>query len=330
MKIIDIYVSEVGRRLPSKVRSDIEAELKSTLLDMLEDKSQKENRPADESMAKELLKEYGSPEKVASTYLPEKYLISPRIYPTFMMILKIVLVVLLFASVLGMGIQLGQSAFTFGQSATLVGKTLLGLIQGAIQAFGTLVIVFILIEKFMPTANQMTSDWKPDDLLKIEQPDKVKMVDLIFSIVFSTLALVIFNFYPDLISVYIREGNGWVSYPILTAAFFRLLPWLSIIWVLEIALNGLVLRDGIWTKATRFFEIGINILNFVMLLVMVTGPAIVRLPVDWMVELSSLSEATALLVQNQFSIGLRAVFGLVAAIVFLDILRKIYRLWKNR
>jgi len=330
MKIIDFYVSEVGRRLPSKVRSDIEAELKSTLLDMLEDKSQKENRPADESMAKELLKEYGSPEKVASTYLPEKYLISPRIYPTFMMILKIVLVVLLFASVLGMGIQLGQSAFTFGQSATLVGKTLLGLIQGAIQAFGTLVIVFILIEKFMPTANQMTSDWKPDDLLKIEQPDKVKMVDLIFSIVFSTLALVIFNFYPDLISVYIREGNGWVSYPILTAAFFRLLPWLSIIWVLEIALNGLVLRDGIWTKATRFFEIGINILNFVMLLVMVTGPAIVRLPVDWMVELSSLSEATALLVQNQFSIGLRAVFGLVAAIVFLDILRKINRLWKNR
>jgi len=330
MKIIDIYVSEVGRRLPSKVRSDIEAELKSTLLDMLEDKSQKENRPADESMAKELLKEYGSPEKVASTYLPEKYLISPRIYPTFMMILKIVLVVLLFASVLGMGIQLGQSAFTLEQSATLVGKTLLGLIQGAIQAFGTLVIVFILIEKFMPTANQMTSDWKPDDLLKIEQPDKVKMVDLIFSIVFSTLALVIFNFYPDLISVYIREGNGWVSYPILTAAFFRLLPWLSIIWVLEIALNGLVLRDGIWTKATRFFEIGINILNFVMLLVMVTGPAIVRLPVDWMVELSSLSEATAMLVQNQFSIGLRAVFGLVAAIVFLDILRKIYRLWKNR
>jgi hypothetical protein len=329
MRIIDLYVSEVGRRLPAKIRSDIEAELKSTLLDMLEDKSQKENRAADESLAKELLKEYGSPEKVASTYLPEKYLISPRIYPTFVMILKIVLVVLLFASVLGMGVQLGQSAFSLEQSAVLVGKTFLGLFQAAIQALGTLVIVFTLVERFMPTANQMTSDWKPDDLLKIEEPDKVKMVEVILSIVFTTLALVIFNFYPNLISVYIREGNGWVSYPILTAAFFRLLLWLNIIWVLEITLNGLVLRDGIWTKTTRLFEIGIHLLNVALLVVMATGPSIVQLPVDWMVNLSNLGQDTAQLVETQFSNGFRTVLGLVAAIVFLDTLRKVYRVWKK-
>lgn len=329
MRIIDVYASEVGRRLPAKMRSDIETELKSTLLDMLEDKSKRENREPDEQMAKELLKEYGSPDKVASTYLPEKYLISPRVYPTFEMILKIVLVVLLFASVIGLGVQLGQAAPTLEAAAVLVGKTFMGLFQGALQAFGTLVLVFVIIERFVPSANQFSSEWKPEDLLKIEEPDKVKFVEVILSIVFTSLALVIFNFYPDLISAYIREGSGWTRYPILTDAFFRLLLWFNIIWILEITLNGLVLRDAVWTKRTRLFEIGIHLVNVVLLVVMATGPAIVQLPVEWMTNAGQISLETAELVQTQFAMGFRTVLGLVAAIVLLDTLRKIYKVWKG-
>jgi len=39
--LIDNYVSEVGRRLPRKTRSDIEAEIRSILQDMLDERSQK-------------------------------------------------------------------------------------------------------------------------------------------------------------------------------------------------------------------------------------------------------------------------------------------------
>jgi len=69
MKLIDRYVTEVGKRLPLvRGRVDIEKELRSTLEDMLEDRAQKSGKPADEAMEIELLKEYGAPQKVAETY----------------------------------------------------------------------------------------------------------------------------------------------------------------------------------------------------------------------------------------------------------------------
>ncbi len=40
MNLIDIYVSEVGRQLNQKNRSDIEAEIRSTLQDMLDENVQ--------------------------------------------------------------------------------------------------------------------------------------------------------------------------------------------------------------------------------------------------------------------------------------------------
>src|SRR5512134_906098 len=92
MNLIDRYVAEVGRRLALvKGRKDIENELRSTLEDMLEDRSRQAGRPRDEAMEIELLKEYGAPDKVAATYNPHPYLIGPRMFPLFIMILKIVI-----------------------------------------------------------------------------------------------------------------------------------------------------------------------------------------------------------------------------------------------
>ena len=55
MNLIDRYVTEVGKHLPRKNRVDIEAELRSTLEDMLEDRSKQTGRQADEALAAELL-----------------------------------------------------------------------------------------------------------------------------------------------------------------------------------------------------------------------------------------------------------------------------------
>ncbi len=329
MRIIDLYVSEVGRRLPAKTRADIEAELKSTLMDMLEDRAEKANREPDEEMARNLLKEYGSPELVAATYQPAKYLVGPRIYPTFMTILKIVVAVVGIASVVGLGIRLGQIGMAAPESAILVGQTFINLIQSAIQAFGTLVVVFVVLERFTPANKQISSEWKPEDLLKIKEPDRVSMTDVILSIIFATIAIVVFNLYPELISFYQNLNGSWVSYPILSDVFYKFLLWLNIVWILEIILYGLVLRDNVWTKKTRVFEIGIKIINIVLLVAMAAGPSIVQLPVDWMQNVANMSAETALLVQTQFATGFRVVLGLVAAILFLDTLRKIYQFFKK-
>lgn len=77
-KNLDRDVSEIGKQLPRKSRGDIQTEIRSTLEDMLEERAAGAGRPADDEMVKELLKEYGTPDKVAQSYLPTQYLIGPR------------------------------------------------------------------------------------------------------------------------------------------------------------------------------------------------------------------------------------------------------------
>jgi hypothetical protein len=110
--LIDTYVSEVGRRLPRKTRTDIEAEIRSILQDMLDERSQKTGKPVDEEMTLEVLKSYGDPEKVAATYQGERYLIGPRLYPIFMMVLRIVLLVTGILAAIGLGVAAYQTTLT--------------------------------------------------------------------------------------------------------------------------------------------------------------------------------------------------------------------------
>ncbi len=58
---------------------------------MLDDQAQQTDRPVDNVMIEEVLKEYGSPAKVAAAYHPTRYLIGPQLYPFFLMVVKIVL-----------------------------------------------------------------------------------------------------------------------------------------------------------------------------------------------------------------------------------------------
>ena len=64
MNLIDRYIAEVGKHLPRKNRADIEAEIRSTLEDMLEERKQAHGA-VDDAMVIDLLREYGAPRKVA-------------------------------------------------------------------------------------------------------------------------------------------------------------------------------------------------------------------------------------------------------------------------
>ena len=50
MNLIDRYVHQVGKRLPKKQRTDVEAELRSLLSDMVEDRAQTKVNKADEEI----------------------------------------------------------------------------------------------------------------------------------------------------------------------------------------------------------------------------------------------------------------------------------------
>ncbi|HET7143088.1 MAG TPA: hypothetical protein VFI68_03615, partial [Anaerolineales bacterium] len=220
MKLIDRYVTEVGRRLPLvKGRKDIENELRSTLEDMLEDRSQKSGKPADEAMEVELLKEYGAPQKVAETYNPTPYLIGPRLFPKFLIILKIVIAAVALGLTIATGIQImTQSPMMAVELLKVIGGGLLNIVSASIAAFGNIALVFALIERFAPASEfkmEEKKEWDPASLMKEPEPQDVKMWEPILGIVFTFIALSIINFNPQLIGIYYLEGNEWKVLPLL-------------------------------------------------------------------------------------------------------------------
>ena len=112
INLIDTYVSEIGRHLPKKTRADIEAEIRSILQDMLDERCQKTGKPVDEEMTLDVLKIYGTPEIVASTYVGERYLIGPRLYPVFITVLRIALMVIGILAAMGLGVAVYQTTLS--------------------------------------------------------------------------------------------------------------------------------------------------------------------------------------------------------------------------
>src|SRR5512134_3377162 len=119
--LIDKYIAEVGKHLPRKNRADIEAEIRSTLEDMLEERKEAEGLADNERIIK-LLKEYGAPRQVAESYTGPRYLIGPRVYPIFELITKIVVAVLIAVSLAGLGLSLSRSTLAGPELLKTIGE----------------------------------------------------------------------------------------------------------------------------------------------------------------------------------------------------------------
>src|SRR6185503_10536293 len=148
MNLIDRYIGEVGKHLPRKNRADIEAEIRSTLEDMLDERKQGHG-PADEATVLQLLKEYGAPREVAATYQTHQhqYLIGPRLFPIFERVVRIVLAIVVGASLIGLGVGLAKTGFTSPEFVSTLGEWFGGLISGLIAAFGNIALIFAIIER---------------------------------------------------------------------------------------------------------------------------------------------------------------------------------------
>ena len=279
MNLIERYIDEVGKHLPNKTRADIQAEIRSTLEDMLEDRARETGQPVDNTLRKAVLAEYGAPEKVAASYLPERYLIGPKLFPIFSLVLKIVFSVLSVVALIGFGIRFGTSAMTGAAFAAIFGKTLLEYVGGVIGAFGNIVVVFAILQWALPASEfedkQKKEGWDPSELEKEPEPDEVPISEPIWAIVFTVAAMLLFNLYPQLIGFGFISNGAWNFIPALTEAFFRYLPWIDALWLLQIVLNVILLRQGKWTASTRWFEVGLNLASIVIAYLLLKGPALI-------------------------------------------------------
>lgn len=256
-EMIDRYVNEVGQSLPRKSRTDIELELRSLLLDSLEERGEGEPTP---KIAAELLREFGSPEEIAAQYRPEEVLIGAKLFPTYKFVVTITLAIIGGLHLLGLGFVLWQSsgaefidevlsfAFSFGRSAILNA--------------GIVTLVFAVIERVSGDSiglpQRQAKPFDPYQLPPVKDPDRVSRAELAIGVFFTLAFISWLNIFPEWFGGAELSGEGSGIFVLLSAEFIQQVPWLTTSWLIEAVLKTAVLIQGRWNRVTRWLEVGVS------------------------------------------------------------------------
>jgi hypothetical protein len=300
MDLINRYVHEVGQYLPHRMRADVEAELRSLLTDSVEERSRAEGEAASDALAGAVLREFGTPKDVAARYAPEpQYLIGPRLYPVYVVSVKVmlpVLAALVVALVVAGRFQAPGEQPSLAVFVRATGKFL----WGALVNLGIMTLVFALVERAMRTREAAGSGFDPAKLPPVDDPDKISYFGRIFAIYMIAVLALAFNVFPGWVAVFVFHGHEGTVYPLLAPEFDRYLPLLNAWWFLAFVLNLVVLRQGRWRRPTRWAEFGLEVANALILLLVVTGPPVFRFDrpikfvVTWFVVFSGVSACVML------------------------------------
>lgn len=260
MDLIDRYVYAVGRQLPRKDRSDIQTELKSTLIDTLEARS--EGEPSEEQVAA-LLTEFGPPEKVAASYWPDsQYLIGPKLYPLFRMSLGIALLVFVIVQLVLLGVMLA-----FNQQPVQILELIGNLVGSLFTTIGVVVLVFAVLQRLDVNPDIEQEEWNPLELPEIEEKNDVDRRGLVVEITIGLIIIAILLFLPDTIGVRLNPWSGIILNPVIISA----IPLIILSLLIGIGIDMILIWRGRWETSTRIAKIGANLFSLYVLSVLLTG-----------------------------------------------------------
>lgn len=325
MKLIDLYLEEVSHQLPLKNREDILQEIRSTLMDMIEDRQAGSEQEPDEEIVKEVLREFGHPRQVAGQYIQHNYLIGPQIFPTYLWVLKIVLIIAAALNILGVIVAVINQSNLGSTPLDAIAGVVSGLINALFTAFGIVTLSFAGVERTTPKEWKLSVEqaWNPEELLKQRVQERVKVTEMAIEITLSLVFIVILNFFLDRVGIYSLGDTGWISAPVLNENFQRYIPWLTAGAVLDIGLNLYLIRQGFWDKLATIIKVLINAFKIAVNFVILTGPAVITIMASAWQKLN-FDAFTAEGLSRGLNIGLDVVLGLSIFGMVVDSIKRLY------
>lgn len=267
---IDRYVFAVGRLLPERKRADIELEIRSLIHDELEGAGLSAESEDDEAALLTILSNFGRPEEMAARYDGPRYLIGPALYPIFRTVAGVLIAVMVGVGMFGLAIAVGVRS-----SPIQWGETFSDLAGSILQMLGVLVLIFGIIE----AANRQGSDqsrkpWDPRTLRAVEAQDRVKVGEMVAGIIAALIAIILVNgFASQLTGSFVKVDGEWETFAVLSPNALRFVPWLTVMWLLDVALKVFVLAQGVWRPLTRWLEFGLSLLGAAIFFAILTdGP----------------------------------------------------------
>lgn len=271
-ELIDRYVYAVTRRLPARLRNDIDKELHSLIEDMLEARC--DGLLPEDRDVRVILTELGTPSELAMRYMPEgrDHLIGPAYYSQYKMVTGIVLASVTFGLVLS-----GFISF-FTDSSEALYFTLFSwigtLITGLIAAFGAVTFIFAVFERKNIALNFGGSEL--DSLPPV--PEKKSVIpkgEPIAGIIFSVIFCVIFLAAPQIICA--KFGADQPFIPVFNVDLIHQLWYIFVaLTILGIARESFKLYEGRYTKRLAIVTVVSDILSAALTLVLLSSQQILN------------------------------------------------------
>jgi len=259
MELLERYLQAVKKHLPAKRQADILAELRANMESQLEDKEAELGRPLTQGETEDWLRAMGSPLLVASRYRPQQYLIGPALYPIYLYVLRVVMVMatLVYTVVSAIVIAV-NSPEDLSAIAAAVGR-----VPGIwVSSAAWVTIVFAALEfvvahfpEKVPSIADLSGPWSPSALPPLERDDKEfgkprsyahAVAEVVFGFVFLVWLLLI----PE--HPFLLLGPGVVF---LHNGPFELAPvWWAFFWccvalnVVQLTWRSILLFRGIWQR----------------------------------------------------------------------------------
>lgn len=271
MNFIERYVAEVGRHLPEKDRTDIEAEIRSMIEDMLEERGHNA-KSADNKAIAETLEGLGNPKFLAFKYAPPKqYLIGPGWYEIYIKTLQRVLfTVLPILAAVTIVLTLAEDPLAFGSA---VEKAIGSLFDVGLQIWFWMTIVFVLMERLEAVPNESLNSakrtWTVDQLPELPRKRQISIGEVLMDI-----ALVLFVMVWIALPVFQGDSE---SVPFLNPDLWSFwLPILLILLGLTLVHDMFQLKIGNWTPTLTVTNVILGLISIVYLVVLVTTQDLVN------------------------------------------------------
>lgn len=334
MELINRYVYQVGRRLPESKRADVEQELRSLLMDALEERTGRA-AGAEAAFTEEervaVLEEFGPPEQMADKYRPQaRYVIGPKLYDLYRLIVTVVAGAGLLIAV----VSTAATAIAPDANASVLSLLLQGwttFINVLLSGIGSTTLIFAVLERVIPEEEFTVGEdkpWNPRDLPVVEPRDEIKRAGLIVEIAFLALLIAALAAFGDRIGGAYYDGTWHWTPSFFSADFFSFyMPLFIVRWVLTILLDVVLLRQGRWQLGTRITDLLFHCLDIYILGWLLRGPSIVN-PEALRVGLAAAPEGAETLIRLLGN-GLQIGFLVALIVVIIDVLYKVYRLIRD-
>jgi hypothetical protein len=259
-ELVARYVNAVTRNLGGRTPKDLARELESLLTESIEAREEVLGRALNLREVAGLIADFGTPEKVAGRYAPRpQCLIGPDLYPTFLVVAKVLLGVAVGLPLL----LLLVSYLAPGESPELVAALFRWLEFSFRIAFGGMawaVLVFAVLERCGVAVRYPEEDWDPLDLPPVEDVGGASRIGTGLRIYFIIALMILFNFSPGWVGIYffssgsdtrvVSLGDLGIQLPMLA---------LNLWWLAALMQNLLLLKLGRWKTPIRWMEFGLGL-----------------------------------------------------------------------